>query len=164
MFTYYLYLYGFKFLYALGMKKTSVRLARNLEKYTRSPLDKSKLYDAIWEFTLNVQSFPLCQGNFGCDFPILSENDSFHETCRIWQTQDAAWQAEEAEWAEFASEEEAKLARQHEEDLDIEDPSFYYESEDDEISPAEVYRRAYRHFGNHEMARECTQQYPGDFI
>lgn len=35
---------------------------------------------------------------------------------------------------------------------------------DEGISPTEVYHRAYRHFGNHEMAREAAEQYPGDFM
>lgn len=39
------------------------------------------------------------------------------------------------------------------------------EDDDDEyISTTEVYNRAYAHFGNHELAREASEMYPGDFI
>ncbi len=39
------------------------------------------------------------------------------------------------------------------------------DEEDDTPSTSEVYSRALRHFGgNHELAREATSQYPGDFI
>lgn len=36
--------------------------------------------------------------------------------------------------------------------------------DDDHVSTTKVYNRAYAHFGNHELAREATELYPGDFI
>ncbi len=39
-----------------------------------------------------------------------------------------------------------------------------YFDEEDNVSTNEVYTRAYAHFGNHELAREATELYPGDFI
>lgn len=38
------------------------------------------------------------------------------------------------------------------------------EVEDEDIPPKEVYNRAYRHFSNHELAREASEITPGDFI
>lgn len=38
------------------------------------------------------------------------------------------------------------------------------DEEDDFVSTTEVYGRAFAHFGNHELAREATEMYPGDFI
>lgn len=98
---YYVYLLSFKLLHAIGLKKTSVRLARHMEKYCRHPLDKSKLYDAVWEFTLNVQQFPWCQGDHGCYFPVLSDDDEFHKCCR---------EAEAEHEARIAAEEEVYQA------------------------------------------------------
>lgn len=100
-FMYYVYLLSFKLLHAIGLKKTSVRLARHMEKYCRHPLDKSKLYDAVWEFTLNVQQFPWCQGDHGCYFPVLSDDDEFHKCCR---------EAEAEHEARIAAEEEVYQA------------------------------------------------------
>ena len=96
-----LYLFSFKFLHNIGFTKTSVRFARHMEQYSRQPLDHSKLYNAVWEFTLNVTSFPLCQGDYGCYFPVLSDDDKFHKSCRDAQAaEDARVQAEEdAYWA-----------------------------------------------------------------
>lgn len=37
-------------------------------------------------------------------------------------------------------------------------------AKDEDVSTTTVYGRAYAHFGNHEMAREATEMYPGDFI
>jgi len=39
-----------------------------------------------------------------------------------------------------------------------------FDDKDDIVSTGEVYNRAYACFGNHEMAREATEMYPGDFV
>lgn len=37
--------------------------------------------------------------------------------------------------------------------------------DDNPVSPTEVYSRAKRHFGgNHDLAREAAEMYPGDFV
>jgi hypothetical protein len=36
--------------------------------------------------------------------------------------------------------------------------------EDDYVPSGEIYRRAYAHTGNHELAREAAELYPGDYI
>lgn len=92
---YYVYLIIFKMMYAVRLRKTSIRLARYLEQYCRQPLGISKLYNAIWDFTPNTD-YPICGGYDGCWFPVLSDDDSFHESCRAKEAEKAALdQAEE---------------------------------------------------------------------
>lgn len=99
---YFVYLLSFKSLYFIGLKKTSVQLSRNLEQYCRKPLNNSKLYKAVWDFNLNTPQFPLCDGEFGCYFPMVSDTDSFHAKCREAQAAEDAriedeWQADKAD-------------------------------------------------------------------
>lgn len=116
---YNLYLLSFKMFQAIGLKKTNVRLVRRMEKYCRQPLDNSKLYAAVWEFNLGVSSFPLCQGDFGCFFPALSDNDPFHQSCRQAQAdEDARIEAEtQADWVAYERERQAEADAQHFADL-----------------------------------------------
>lgn len=98
---YYLYLLGFKLLYGLGLRKTSVRIARYLEQeYCHRPREAAELYTAIWDFVL-TQAFPLCDDtDAGCFFPILSDDDPFHKSCREKLAEiDAAWAEHDAEKA-----------------------------------------------------------------
>jgi hypothetical protein len=93
---YTLYLFCFKLLYFVRLKKTSIRLARNLERFCRSPLEDSKLYNALWEFVVYQQHDYtwFCQDGGGCYFPVLSDTDKFHQPCRARQADEDAREAE----------------------------------------------------------------------
>lgn len=57
---------------------------------------------------------------------------------------------------EYAEQIEDEL---YDDGYDDEDPD-----DDDFVPTSEIYDRAYRHFGNDEMAREAATMYPGDFM
>ncbi|HTE57781.1 MAG TPA: hypothetical protein VK694_03470 [Verrucomicrobiae bacterium] len=90
------FLLCFKFLYGVRLKKTSIRLARLLERFCSTPLEDSKLYDDIWEFVAYHQKdfTSFCQDGGGCSFPILSDTDRFHRLCRASQAAEDALDAE----------------------------------------------------------------------
>lgn len=75
-------------------------------------------------------------------------------------------------WQQFCEEQEAEMERQRLEDEELDRYNDEYgdcweddlEDDDDNITTTEVYNRAYTHFGNHELAREAAELYPGDFI
>lgn len=90
------FLLCFMFLYRIGLKKTSIRIARYLERFCRQPVENSKLYNAIWEFVLHRQhDFTwFCQDGDGCYLPVLSDTDRFHRDCRARQAAEDALDAE----------------------------------------------------------------------
>jgi hypothetical protein len=200
---YNLYLLSFKLLHAIGLKKTSVRLARHMEKYARQPLDNSKLYDAVWMFFTYGQSFPSCENWMGygcCYMPVLSDDDPFHKYCReAFAEEEARHNAEvdaylDSRCKQHGCWEDAVKDGYCQSDWDynhlcgepgcdklysecggtcvpdVTDEPYsppydvLLDDEDDQVSTTTVYSRAYSHFGNHEMAREATEMYPGDFI
>ena len=108
------YLNGFRLLYALGFKQSSVRLARVLHERSDFPLQNTPVSEACWSFMHQYASFPICAGDyFSCGFPVLSKNDSFHDKCREARAEDdlriaellrlenEAWVAAEAEAENF---------------------------------------------------------------